>query len=141
MLYLQNICVDNETDEDIAYMVRDHAKQHGIRIMMHRVIRNRSYQDMVGVQILVPESQQHLALAPSTWPDELKCRLWTRDPPRIQRNYHTQEESAGGYGYEHYERDYDDRQRKSERKDKYDGRLREGYGATDHWGDAGYRNS
>ena len=152
MLYLQNICIENETDEEIGQMVRDHAKSKGLRIMMHRVIRHRAYQDMVSVKILVPESQVYLALAPDTWPQELKCRPWSREPPR---NLRRQDRGREERRYNQYDQYVTDNRQYKENKDRQYGEDREfqygedrergysddadrQYGATGDWGESNH---
>jgi hypothetical protein len=59
-VYLRSIAVDEETDEEVIRMVKEHASSHGVRIMSQTVIRNRRYTDMVGCKITIPLSQEPL---------------------------------------------------------------------------------
>ena len=75
-LYLKNINIGWETDEEIGNMVKDHAKRHAIRIMSYKVMRYRACNDVVGCRIFVPQSMEQLALDPKMWPSEIDCRRW-----------------------------------------------------------------
>ena len=75
-MYLSGIAVEDETDEEIVKIVKDHARDQGIRIMGHSVIRTRRYPYVVGCKILMPETQEYLALTPQTWPADVECRKW-----------------------------------------------------------------
>jgi hypothetical protein len=108
-MYLQNIMVDDDSDEDIFNMIRVHARQNNLRIMSHKVIRNKYVWDVVGCKIVVPTSQEHMALNPGFWPCDILCRRWERLPPKNARaprygqdRSHTddrrQDEDWGHYG-------------------------------------------
>lgn len=79
-LYLQNIYVENETNAVIARSLMDYAKDRGVRIMATRVMRNRLCHDVLGCRILVPESQEYLALDTAMWPENVLCRRWETSP-------------------------------------------------------------
>jgi hypothetical protein len=63
-MYLTNIAVDEETDEEVIQMVREHANVQGIWIMGQIIIRNRTYTDVVGCKIIIPVSQVNRSLLP-----------------------------------------------------------------------------
>ena len=67
-------------------MVKEHADGKGIRVMGHHVIRTRKYPYVVGCKIFIPESQQHIALNPDTWPENVQCRIWEISPSWRKRN-------------------------------------------------------
>ena len=94
-MYLQNIMVEDESDEDIFNMIRAHARFNHLRIMSHKVIRNKYVWDVVGCKIVVPASQEHVALNPGFWPCDIVCRRWERLPPRTSR----QQQLARDRGY------------------------------------------
>ena len=75
-LYVKNIAVEDETDEEIGQMVKEHCKEHGIRVTYYRVMRYRAASDVVGCRIVVPQSQEHLALSPHIWPANVEVRRW-----------------------------------------------------------------
>lgn len=137
MLYLQNISVEDETDEDIGRMVRDHCREKGIRVMMHRVIRHRGYQDMASVKLLIPESQEYLALAPDSWPDELSCRRWSKEPPQRSRRWHHNGQDSRG---EQLGQSDNDPWYNENRQNSYDerGERRYGHGSVDDWSENRY---
>ena len=80
-LYLKNVMVDRDTDEEIGGNIKAFATSKGLRIMSHKVIRNRFVDDVVGCKITVPSSQEHLAITPGFWPTGIECRHWERMPP------------------------------------------------------------
>ena len=75
--------------------------------MSCRVIRNRYVMDVANCKIFIPESQEYIALNPSSWPDDVSCRRWIRDPPQRRRAQH----------------------------DERSGYSRDGYGVSDEWSD------
>ena len=89
-LYLKNINIDGDSDQEVGQMVKDHAMVNHIRIMWFRVIKYRACNDVVGCKIFVPESQEHLALDPSTWPSEISCRRWESQENWRRKNWNYQ---------------------------------------------------
>ena len=75
-IYIRSIQVEDESDEEIGQMVREHCKQYGIRVMNYRIIRYKAVSDVLGCRITVPQSQEHLALEPSNWPEAVEVRRW-----------------------------------------------------------------
>ena len=75
-LYIQQIEVNDESNDDIGYMIKEHCSQHGVRVMKYRVFRFKACYDTVGCRIIVPESQEHIALDPKMWPADITCRRW-----------------------------------------------------------------
>ena len=81
-LYLESIEVEDENDDEIICMIRNHAKMKGLRLMSYQVIRNKYAWDTVGCKIVVPQSLEHLALSPGFWTSDIKCRRWMKERPR-----------------------------------------------------------
>ena len=112
-LYLQQIQIDgDEADEEIGYLVKSYAAEKGIRIMNFRLIRYKKTLDTVGMRISVPESQEHIALNPGTWPNEMKCRRW--EPAGVwYKKYETGNGEYRSNGYQgdsrYGDRDHDGR--------------------------------
>ena len=78
-LYVSGIAVDNESDDEVGEMVKDHLRQSGVRVMKFKIIRLRAVHDVVGCRIIVPQSQEHIPLNPDIWPDQyVKCRRGER---------------------------------------------------------------
>ena len=101
-MYLSGIEVEeSDKNEDVIQNVKGHAWDKGIRIMGQHVIRTKRYPFVVGCKILIPQSQQYLALAPDTWPEEVTCREWEPAWKRAANN---------GYNNDYNNRDrfYDD---------------------------------
>ena len=91
MLYLEGIQVEYESDEEIKAMIKAHARENGLRVMFCRIIHHRMFHDSVSCKLLIPESQEHLALSSSFWPEDVRCRRWSSEAPRAR---------SGGYeGY------------------------------------------
>jgi hypothetical protein len=106
-LYLENIKVDDESFKQVGKMVKEYAITKGIRVMSNRVIKNRYCHDSVGCKVLVPESQEHIALNPDTWPSQVSCRRWENQPPTYNRRdnrYWNRDRYASQEEY-HYESD------------------------------------
>ena len=99
MLYVKNIEVADETDEDIGQKVIAHCRDNGIRVMYFKVIRYRTCIDAVGCKFLVPETQERDALSTNMWPPELTVRRW--------------ESQDVWYQHQHRERHRDSRDRYS----------------------------
>ena len=57
--------------------------------------------DTVGMRISVPASQEHIALDPSTWPNDMKCRRW--EPPGVWHRKHQTENGYRSNAYSSYE--------------------------------------
>ena len=94
-LYLRNIAVEEETDDVIGIMVKDYARKRNIRIMKFKIIRYRACCDTVGCRIIVPTSQEHKALDPSTWPTEVTCRRWERQAEWLKSHPKKNREALG----------------------------------------------
>ncbi|CAH1788380.1 unnamed protein product [Owenia fusiformis] len=78
-LYLENIQMDdNDTDDDIIALVKEHAKRKGIKLMQAYVIHNRFSMYRVGVRMTVPVSSADKAVEDDSWPAPIKCRQWQR---------------------------------------------------------------
>ncbi len=107
-MYISGIEVDDETDEDIYLMIKDHAKQQGIRIMGHHIIRTKKYPYIVGCKIFMPENQQYIALNPDSWPEDIQCRKWEPAWKRNNGGYNN------GYSEDKYWDGYEDRDRYGE---------------------------
>ena len=75
-IYIQQIRVDNESDDEIGDMIKEHCNTQEIRVMKYRIFRYKACYDTVGCRIIVPESQEHLVLDPQMWPDGIVCRRW-----------------------------------------------------------------
>ena len=84
-MYLSGIEVDDESDEDIVHMIKEHAKDKGLRVMGHTIIRTWRYPYVVGCKIVIPENQEYISLNPDTWPADVSCRKWEKQQPRNQR--------------------------------------------------------
>ena len=93
-IYLHNILVEDENDEEIFSMIREYAKDNNLRIMSHKVIRNKYTYDVVGCKIVVPASQEKVALNASFWPSNIESRRWERMLPR-----RAQQQSHSDFGY------------------------------------------
>jgi hypothetical protein len=111
-LYVQNIGVEEESDEDIGQMIKDYAREQGMRVMKYKVIRYRACYDTVGCRIIVPESQEHIALDPQSWPSEVTCRRW-----EYRESWYRKKENRYNNRYNHnndngYEDRYDDSEHK-----------------------------
>ncbi len=99
-MYLSGIMIEgDETDEDIVQIVKEHLWDKGIRLMGHRVVRTKRYPYVVGCKIMVPESQEYIALNPHTWPSDIVCRKW--EPAWRHKGY----ESYEGYRNQYYGND------------------------------------
>ena len=109
-LYLQNIGVEDESDEDIGQMIKEYVREKGMRIMKYKVIRYRACYDTVGCRIIVPESQEHMALDPQSWPSEVKCRRW--ESPESWYKNKPNRYNGGHYdndnGYDRFEDKYEE---------------------------------
>ncbi len=115
-LYIEGIHVaDNTAYEAIGNNVKTYAKSKGIRIMAIRIIRNRFCDDAVGARILVPSSQEYLALDPATWPSNILCRRWESRPRKMgqykrhsDNGYRRQgyNEERNGHNQQDYNEDY-----------------------------------
>jgi hypothetical protein len=57
-LYLKNIAVTDESNDEIEELVRDYARNKGIRVMGLHVIRFKTYTDAVGCKISVPVNRR-----------------------------------------------------------------------------------
>ena len=102
MVYIKNIEVDEEeTDESIGHMVRDHCKANGIRVMQWKVIRFKTVHDVVGCRILVPISEERKTMNSQIWPKELEVRLW--------ENFETWRSKWGGNRGQGYGQNYENR--------------------------------
>ena len=110
-MYLSGIEIEEETNEDIVRIVKDHAWDKGIRIMGHHVIRTKRFPYVVGCKIVLPETQEYLALSPDTWPEEVSCRKWE---PAWKRN------ANNGYSHRNYNEDSSwDSQDRGDRDSRY----------------------
>ena len=109
-IYVKNIAVDGESDYEIASVVQDHCKEIGLRVMSHRIIKYRGVYDVVGCRIVVPQSQEYMALDYKNWPDEVEVRRWESPDVwyRKQENDNYFGSSKGGYRGED-EPQYDNR--------------------------------
>ena len=123
--YLQQIAIDNdETDEEIGNMVKDHCKEKGIRVMKYRIFRYRAVYDTVGCRIIIPESQEHLALNPNTWPADVTCRRWKSAGTWIRERQAEQEKNKwGDDNYRDSNRDEYQGDRYGKDRNKYDDRY------------------
>ena len=81
-MYLSGIEVEDETDDEVVRIVKDHARDKGIRIIGHNVIRTRRFPYVVGCKIILPDAQEYRALTPDTWPSDVLCRKWDPQPRR-----------------------------------------------------------
>jgi hypothetical protein len=107
-LYLKNIAVTDESNDEIGELVKDYARNKGIRIMGHHVIRFKTYTDTVGCKIFVPVSQQQQALNPDMWPSDITCRRWERPDVWIEQSRREQKRRYDERMMEEYrERDVD----------------------------------
>ena len=110
MFYLKQIAIDGEeTNEDIGQIVKDYASEKGIRIMDYRVIRYRACKDTVGLRMSIPEAQQHIALNPDTWPDEMTCRRW--EPNGVHWRKMNHERGYNGFNNSNWHRGEDEEDR------------------------------
>ena len=57
-------------------MIKRHRKAECIRFMTYRTYRYTACYDTVGYHIIVPESQEYIALNPKIWPADITCRYW-----------------------------------------------------------------
>lgn len=82
-LYLEHIQMHiDDTDDDIAKMVKAHGQSNGVRVMSAYVIHNRVCSDVVGCKITVPVSHEETALSPNFWAEDISCRPWENRGPR-----------------------------------------------------------
>ncbi len=96
-MYLSGILLEgDETDEEVVQIVKEHAWNKGIRLMGHRVVRTKIYPYVVGCKIMLPESQEYIALTPDTWPSDVVCRKW--EPAWKRKGYDNYE----GYKKSYY---------------------------------------
>ncbi len=96
-MYLSGILLEgDETDEEVVQIVKEHAWNKGIRLMGHRVVRTKRYPYVVGCKIVLPESQEYIALTPDTWPSDVVCRKW--EPAWKRKGYDNYE----GYKKSYY---------------------------------------
>ena len=99
-MYLSGILLEgDETDEEVVNIVKEHAWNKGIRLMGHRVVRTKRYPYVVGCKIMLPESQEYIALTPDTWPRDVVCRKW--EPAWRRKGY----DSYEGYKSSYYGND------------------------------------
>ena len=82
MLYLRNIYCGTMNDNDLASAVKKQGSSMGLQILHAEVVHNNWCSDIVGCKIRVPASHIDQALAPFTWPDNIKCRHWVDKHPR-----------------------------------------------------------
>ena len=92
MLYLEGIETEGESNEELEAAIKAHAKSKGIRVMMCRLIRHRMYRDSVSCKILIPEAQEYIGLGPDVWPENIKCRRWSKEPPRRQYDWRSNQD-------------------------------------------------
>ena len=109
---MASVKVDIDTDEDVTRNIKEHAKSKGLRIMSQKVIRNRYVEDVVGCKIIIPMSQEHLALTPGFWPDGIECRHWEHLPPSKNRRRN--------YGYNKGNSDYYEQEDQDSYMNRYD---------------------
>ncbi len=103
-LYVENIEVhQDQTYSDVCSNLRAYAKDTvGIRTMAIKIIRNRYCDDVVGAKILVPETQEYIALDPQVWPENVVCRRW-EDRGTRGRKFGQGDRRRGGFnGYGGY---------------------------------------
>ena len=103
-MYVSGIEVDDEMDEEIVRMIRDHARDKNIRIMGHTVIRTKRYPYVVGCKILIPESEEYLALTPDIWGDMVECRKW--EPQRSWKRWNSEGHESYSDNDKYYDRQY-----------------------------------
>ena len=93
-IYVENIHMqEGETESDVMNMVKDYAKDNGLRVMSATIIKNRYATDVVGCKMNIPESQVKIACNKHFWPDIIGCRIWEqrqRQPQRKQQRYDDQ---------------------------------------------------
>ncbi len=76
-IYIEQIAIDGqEENEEIGNMLKEYCASQNIRVMKYRVFRFRSCYDTVACRIIIPESQEHLALNPKSWPNHVSVRRW-----------------------------------------------------------------
>ncbi len=76
-IFVRQIAIDGtEEDYEIGQTIKDYCETKGIRVMQHRIFRFRTVCDTVSCRIIIPESQEHKALDPSTWPEMIEVRRW-----------------------------------------------------------------
>ena len=90
-MYLRNIRIDDENDDQIFRMIKDHCNYSNVRIMSYKVIRNRYANDCVGCKIVIPLSQEHIVMRPEFWPCEVECRRWEIRQSKQRYNYEYEE--------------------------------------------------
>jgi hypothetical protein len=61
--------------------VKDHARQHDIRVMFTEIVKNRYIDDVIGCKIRIPSSQASHALDFGVWPQDVTCRIWNQKKP------------------------------------------------------------
>ena len=78
--------------------------------MKHRIFRFRSCYDTVACRIIIPDSQEHIALNPQAWPTDINVRRWqsphqwAREKQIADGTYHNG--WGGDRGYSSYNKDY-----------------------------------
>jgi len=87
-LYLMNIQINDETDDDIAKMVVEYTRTKGIKVSNTYVLRYKGCTDVVGCKIMVAEEYVTIALKMETWPEDITCRIWEKPEiwKEIRRN-------------------------------------------------------
>ena len=76
MLYLRDVYRDNKSDEELVQNIKEYAKSYGLRVMFAEVRRNRYCEDIVGIKIKVPVSQEEIASDDDFWPNDVTVKKW-----------------------------------------------------------------
>ena len=86
-LYLKDLMLGDQTEDELSKAVIQYGKEVNLRIMYTQIVKNRFCQDTVGCKIRVPKSQCELALSIETWPTDITCREWETRPKRSNTWY------------------------------------------------------
>ena len=102
-LYLPNLSKHpDDSLKDMAEIVRECGRKGGVHVITSRIVQNRYNDNVVGCRITVPERQQDDALGNRVWPYGIKCRRWTsqkQKPDRNVRNHQSGDPKYFGSAY------------------------------------------
>lgn len=154
VIYVSNIARDvSESDDMVKSRVRKYVKKKSTaRIISVQVVRNRYSEDTVGCKLTIPISVQEILLAPGFWPEDVKCREWSRNrrpnerQKRDERTLHSSDRDRSGQdGWGQSDQDYpsrDDRYYDYESRDCYQYRSSDRhYSDNEDYGDWGGRDA
>lgn len=114
-MYLENIRKDDDcSKDDIVQMVKEHARNNGLRIMSAWIVLNKVCHDVVGCRITIPVRSMDKAVSEGFWPDGIHCRRWHRQKPRAETKRQRERHDLWDRYSNEYRRGNDDYRRQEE---------------------------